>query len=180
MEKQNQLTAILAVWGALIGTLTFIWNVLKWWQERPQISACIEAVESFSKDNCYAGIRLKVRNRGGKKTTVENIVFHRRPTWGEFGAESILMLWYRETAWEHNVVGSYLKTAMLPVVLDINDVWEGFIPFEANDEDNEEELRQADRSRYLAEALRIGKVRYSIECSHTNTRKTGVVRRVSI
>lgn len=176
MEKQSQLTAVLAVWGAGLGTLTFIWNVLKWRQERPQISACIEAVESFSRANCYAGIRLKVRNRGGKKTTVENIVFHPRNIFGEFFARIFGQL----PGWEHNIVGSHLKTAVLPVVLDINGVWEGFIPFEANDEDNEEELRQVDRGRYLVEALRTGKVRYSIECSHTNTRKTGVVRRVSI
>ena len=179
MEQLSHFTTFIAAWGAILGTLTFIWNILRWRQERPQISARIEAVESFSSENCYAGVRLKIRNRGGKKTTVENIILYRRPTWSEFGVSSILLLLSRESAWEQNIVGSRLKTAVLPVVLDINGVWEGFIPFEANDEDNEEELRQIDKSRYLVEALRIGKVRYSIICSHTNTQKTGVVRRVS-
>jgi hypothetical protein len=181
MEQQPSqftITTFVAVWGAVLGTLTFIWNLLKWRQERPQISACIEAVESLSRDNCYSGIRLKIRNRGGKKTTVENIFLYRRASWNEFGVRSVFMLFYRQPGWEQNVAGSRLKTAVLPAVLDINGVWEGSIPFEANDEDSEEELRQVERSRNLAEVLRIGKVRYSIVCSHTNARKTGSVRRV--
>ena len=179
MEQPSQftITTIIAVWGAVLGTLTFFWNVLKWRQESPQISACVEAVESFSKDDCYSGIRLKIRNRGGKKTTVENIFLFSQPSWARFVPRRVAWSLSPESCWERNIAASHLKSAVLPVVLDINGVWSGFIPFEANDEDDEEELRDADKSRDLAKALRIGKVRYSIVCSHTNTRKNGVIGR---
>jgi len=177
--SQSTITTGIAVWGAVLGTLTFVWNVRKWRQERPKIFACIEAVESLSKGNSYAGVRLKIRNRGGKQTTVENIILYCRPTWGEFGFQSILMALAGYSAWEQNVAGSNLKTAALPAVLAINGAWEGFIPLEANDEDDEEELRLVERGRHLADALRNGKVRFSIVCSHTNARKTGLVKRVN-
>ena len=83
------MTLYIAVWGAAIGTLTFIWNPLKWHQEKPHIAVSVEAVESLRSPDCFSGIRLTLRNRGGKKTTVETIFFYRRAHWNEWRWQTI-------------------------------------------------------------------------------------------
>ena len=170
------MTLFLAIWGAVLGTLTFLWNLLKWHHEKPQIIAAVQAVESFWTENSFAGIRLTLRNRGGKKTTVEEIFLYQQPRWFEFGLFGVLLRLRRQAAWRHNVSVSNAKTAKLPAVLDVNEVWEGFIPLEANEPDNADEMRQIDINRPIAESLKSGNLRYSIQCSHTSQRLRGLVR----
>jgi hypothetical protein len=169
------MTLFIAIWGAVLGTLTFFWNLWKWRRENPRIAATVEAVESFCTENSFAGIRMTLRNRGGRKTTIERISLYRRLEWFEFGLASVLIRLNGEAAWEQNVGVSNPKTAKIPVVLDVNEFWEGFIPLEANEPDNEEELRQIDINRTIPEILRSGKLRYSILCSHTSRRIRGLV-----
>lgn len=169
------MTLYIAIWGAVLGTVTFVWNIWKWRQESPCIVETVEAVKSHWNENEYAGIRLILRNRGGKKTTVEEIFLCQRPRWSEWGWYCVLFRVRGEVTWQHNVGVSNPKTAKLPVVLDVNEVWKGFIPLELNDPDNEEELHQLERNREPLEILKSGKLRYSIQCSHTRRRIRGWV-----
>ena len=171
----SYMTFYLAIWGAVLATVTFIWNIWKWRQESPHIVEKVEAIRSLRSENNYAGIRLTLRNRGGKRTTVEKIFINRRPRWLEFGLFSILLRLRREVVWQQNVGVSNPKTAKLPVILDANEVWDGFIPFESNDPENEDELRQIDINRELIETVGSGSLRYSIQCAHTNHRIRGMI-----
>lgn len=117
------MTLYIAVWGAAIGTLTFIWNPLKWHQEKPHIAVSVEAVESLRSPDCFSGIRLTLRNRGGKKTTVETIFFYRRAHWNEWRWQTIFFRIRREVVWRQNIGVSNSKTAILPANLDMNGKW---------------------------------------------------------
>jgi hypothetical protein len=174
------MTLFIAIWGAALGTLTFFWNLWKWRLENPCIVVTVEAVESFWTENTFGGIRMTLRNRGGKITTVERIYLYRRQDWFEYGFVGILLRFQREVPWQQDVGVSNSKTAKIPVVLDVNELWEGFIPLEANEPDNEEELRQISINRAIPEILRSGKLRYSILCSHTNRRIRGLVQNETI
>jgi hypothetical protein len=169
------MTLFLAIWGAAIGTLTFFWNLWKWKQESPHVKATVEAVESTWTENS-SGIRLLLRNRGGKKTTIEEILLYRRQEWFSDGLTGILFRVKKIVPWGQNLSVSNPKTIKLPVILDVHETWEGFIPFEANEADNEDEQRIIDRNREAARLLQIGKLRYSIHCSHTDRRITGFVK----
>ena len=169
------MTFYLAVWGAVLATVSLAWNFWKWRLDSPRVVETIEAVKSLWSENAYAGIRLTLRNRGGKKTTVEEIFFYRRPHWLEHGFYSVLCRLRREADWQQNVGNSSPETVKLPVILDVNGVWEGFIPLELDDPDNEKELRQLDRNREILKTLKSGNLRYSIKCSHTNSRIRGRV-----
>jgi hypothetical protein len=170
------MTLFIAIWGAVLGTLTFIWNLWKWRYETPRIVAAVETVESSWTENSFAGIRLKLRNRGGRKTTVEDIFLYRRQKWFENGLVGILFRFSRIVPWQQNVGVSNPNTAKLPVILDVGGSWEGFVPFEANEPDNDEELKCIGINREILKILLTGKLRYSIHCSHTNRRVMGLVR----
>jgi hypothetical protein len=178
METENHSTLYVAAWGAITGTLTFIWNVVRWRQERPNISATIEAVTSFWNEDGYACIRLALRNRGRQRTTVEDIYLYKRPTWTEFGFNGILMWLEGENAWNQRIRASNPKTVKLPAVLDVNEVWTGFIPLECHDEDDEEKARQVNCNRELINVFRSGHLRFSVQCAHTDRRMEGAVRLV--
>ena len=174
------MTLFIAIWGAVLGTLTFSWNLWKWRRENPRIAATVEAVESFWTENNYAGIRITLRNRGGRKTTIERISLYQRLQWFEFGLAGVFLRLHGEAVWEQNVGVSNPKTAKIPVILDVNELWEGFIPLEANEPDNEEELRRIDINRTIPKVLRSRKLRYSILCSHTSHKICGLVKNQNI
>jgi hypothetical protein len=169
------MTLFIAIWGAVLGTMTFFWNLWKWHQENPRIVATVQTIESSWSEGGFAGIRLILRNRGGEKTTVEKIFFNQRPRWFELGLCSVLLRLRGEVKDRQNMGVSNPKTVQLPVVLDVNGVWEGFVPLELNDPDNEEEIRQIEINHKLVEALKSGVLRYSIQCSHKKNRIRGVV-----
>lgn len=170
------MTLYIAIWGAVLGTVTFAWNIWKWRRESPRIVEVIEVVNSLWTENGFAGIRLVLRNRGGQKTTVEQIFLYQRAQWSEWGLYGVLMRLRGESAWQHCVGNSNPKTTKLPVVLDVNAVWEGFIPLELSDPDNEDEVCQIEMNRKLLETFKSGSLRYSIQCSHTSRRIRGLVR----
>ena len=170
------MTLYIAIWGAVLGTVTFAWNIWKWRQENPHIVATVEALRSSWSEANFAGIRLTIRNRGGKKTTVEEIYFYRRLLWFEYGFSSVLPRLFKEIPWQQNAGVSNPETVKLPVILDVNGVWEGFVSLQLNDPDNEKELRQIDRNRELEKMLQSEQLRYSIICSHTSRRLRGLVK----
>lgn len=170
------MTLFVAIWGAALGTITFAWNVWKWRQESPRIVATVEAVRSLWDGNNYVGIRMKLRNRGGKKTTIEKIHFCRRSDWERWGAWAILRRLRREVDWQCNVGASNPKTAKLPVVLDVNEAWDGYVQLEIEDPGDEKEEDQVNRNKDILEILKAGKLRYSVQCSHTHRRICGPVR----
>jgi hypothetical protein len=176
MNTENLPTLCVAIWGAALGSLTFIWNVLRWRQERPNISATIEAVKSFCDEDGYACIRLALRNRGRLKTTVEDVYLLAWPTWTEFGLRGILMRLAGENAWNQRMSGSNANTVKLPTALDVNEVWTGVVPLECHDENDEEASLQVHRNRELVNLLRSGRLRYSVQCAHTDRRMVGAVR----
>jgi hypothetical protein len=178
MENQNSLTLYVAVWGAAIGSLTFIWNLLKWRRERPRLSATIEAVKSFWKEDDYACIRLTLRNRGQQRTTVEEVYLYERPLWSKLGLFGVWLRLTGDNAWNQRASVSNPETVKLPAALDGNDVWTGFIPLEASDGDNEKELRQIDRNKGLVNILHSGRLRFSVQCAHTDRCTKGVVQSV--
>lgn len=169
------MTLYIALWGAGLGTLTFIWNIVRWRQERPCVQATVETVESLYKENSYGGVRLTLRNRGGKKTTIEGIRLYRRQGWFEFGLVGVLNRMRGDLPWSFNVGAANSNTIELPKVLDVNQSWEGFIPFQASEDKCEAVLRQVDHNSHILEVLRTGELRYSIQCSHTNRRLRGLV-----
>jgi hypothetical protein len=168
------MTLFLAIWGAAIGTLAFVWHIVEWYQARPQIVATIEAIESFQKDDAFAAIRLTLRNRGGKKTTVEEIFFYQKLNWFEHGLWSVVSRLKENANWIYHVSANQ-ETAKLPTVLDVHGVWKGFITLEASDTEDEKELNTVDRNRDLARKLKAGKLRYSIQCAHTDKRIRGAI-----
>ena len=175
MTLSNSPTLYIALWGAGLGTLTFCWNIMKWRQEKPCIIATLEAVESLFKENSFVGIRLTVRNRGGKKTTIERVYLYRRQRWFEFGLGGVWTRIISALPWQFNVGVANRNTIELPKVLDVNESWERFIPLEAGEDDSEEVLRQIDHNRSIVEVLRTGELRYSIQCSHTSHKLRGLV-----
>lgn len=176
MDIRSNSTLIIAIWGAAIGTLSFLWNVLRSLHDKPRIAVTIEAVPSDWTEGSFRGIRLELRNRGRVKTTVEGIYFFGRAQFSEFGLSTIRFWLTGDPAWEQNAAASNPKTVALPTILDTNGVWEGYIKLEANEPDNEEEQIQIDRNRHLLKYLPTGKVRYSVQCSHKSRRMRGRVR----
>lgn len=176
MKLPDNLTPYIAVWGAFLGTLTFCWNILRWRQERPRVLATVEAVKSMGKNDCFSGIRLTLRNRGGKKTTIEHIILYRRERWFESGLGGFLARIIGDVASQFNVGAANRNTIELPKMLDVNELWQRFIPLEASEDDSEEVLRQIDHNRGIVADLHAGVLRYSIQCSHTGRKLRGLVR----
>ena len=173
------MTLHIALWGAVLATLTFLWNILKWREERPRIFATVEAIESLLTENSFAGISLTLRNRGGKKTTIESIFLYRRQGWFEFGLAGVLDRICRRVPLKFNVSVANPKTVELPKVLDVNESWERFIPLEASGEESEEVRRQIDHNRAIMKVLQAGGLRYAIQCSHTSRKLRGLVQQES-
>ena len=170
------MTLFIAIWGVILGTVTLIWNIVRWRQEKPRITATVEALESFWSENNFRGIRLTIRNRGGKRTTIEQVFFYERTPWFKYGFESVLERLGKEIEWQQNVGVANQKTVKLPVVLDVNEMWEGFVQLETNEPDNEDELRQVENNHRLLGPLKSGNLRFSIQCSHTKRRVRGLIR----
>jgi hypothetical protein len=120
------------------------------------------------------GFSLTIRNRGGNQTTVEEVSLYRRQGLFEFGLAGAWLGIREDWAWTQSLRVSNPKTVKLPVVLDSNGVWEGWVPLEANEPDDDE-LKQIKINREIASTLPSGKLRYSIQCSHSNRKLDGRV-----
>ena|ERR1041385_494033 len=168
------MTPLLATWGAALGTLSFVWNIWKSRRENPQIDAVVEAIPSFTIENGFAAVRITLRNRGGKKATVERIMFYRRQGWLEDGYSGFVWRLLRLVPWQQNLGVSQPETVRLPAIIDSGGMWQGLVRIEANeDEENEPPTHIGTE---LPKLISNGKLRYSVHCSHTDRRIRGFVR----
>jgi hypothetical protein len=120
-----RLTQFLAIWGAVISTIAFIWQVYQWKHSVPRIAVRAEILES-----CSTGaddlIFFELRNRGRQPTTVEEIMFIEHRSWY---ARITRIPDHLENIW----VG-HEKTMRLPVVLQPGQMWKGHCPLDAKHE----------------------------------------------
>jgi hypothetical protein len=170
-------TLVIALWGATLGTVTLAWNLWKWRQESPRVVASVEAIESFTREDGYAGIRFKIRNRGGKKTTIEQVLLYRRHGWLEDGWAGIWFRLSRTLPWQRNLAGSDSKTVKLPAVLDTGGLWEGWAVLEDDAEagDGAQRHQGVIPDEDIHKLIRAGELRYSVVCSHTSRPLRGLV-----
>ena len=149
------LTTVLAVWGAVVSTVTLIWNLWKWRQEKPQI---VVRASTWGVD-ANMGIRFEIRNRGGRPTTVEDI---RLVTYQD-GIAGLL----RMRAHVEYLAPKYGKTIKLPVVLASGAVWTADIPMEDEGRGRFETGRQ--------ELIEAGRLYFKVVCAHTDRRVVGKI-----
>lgn len=162
-----------AIASALALALTFLLGIWRWISRRqrrnpgPLVDARVEAIRSLNVEGSYRAIRIILRNLGETKTTVEEIILCRRPGWFEFGILGPLVRLSGLLPWRFNAGFASRKTVALPVTIDVNGLWESFIPLEPADPANQEEIRQFERLRFdeAAKILRSGGMRYSIQLS---------------
>jgi len=67
---QWKTTDILAWWGAIVATLVLVWDIIKWRKDRVNLSVKIYGI-GFSD---VEGIRCEISNRGGKATTIIEVM----------------------------------------------------------------------------------------------------------
>lgn len=148
-------TTALAVWGAVLGTLSFAWNVWTWLRSRPRIAVKVELREMLDESAiCY-----EIRNRGDKPTTVEEIMLVKY----QDGLPGLLH------NFEHveNVSAKHRETAKLPVQLSPGDIWKGHSSI------NEERgLMEMDKLALIAE----GRLYFKVRCAHTGRLLSGKVK----
>ncbi len=153
------LTSFLAVWGAVVSTGVLLWNMWTWHQNKPQIVAKVETYENPFGD----GIAFEIRNRGGRATTVEEIMLVEYDTgiWGVLGKYSCY----------ENVSARYRETAKLPVVLQPGEVWTGSAPFSE---------KRPIHGFDLAKLIQDRRLFFKIRCAHTDRLLSGKVKKESI
>ena len=152
------LTTILAIYGAVLSTLVFIWSIWKWHRDNPHIVAKVEGYEN----PLGGGIAFEIRNRGRRPTTIEQISLVRY----EEGFLNRFLHLYGES---ENVSVKYRKTAKLPIVLQPGEVWKGTAPFP----EEKSGLRGIDN---MPELIRAGGLHFKIQCAHTDRRLSGTVK----
>jgi len=114
----DQMMPIFAVWGAILATVTFGWNIWRWRSENTLIVVKTGLYEWPMEE----GIQLEIRNLGGKKTVIEELRLTK--FWNGFYGYLGLC--------EHQEYASnkYRETVVLPFALEPNCSWKGRIPFE--------------------------------------------------
>ena len=153
------LTSTLAVWGSAVSTGVLLWNMWTWHQNKPQIVTKVETYENPFGD----GIAFEIRNRGGRATTVEEImlVTYREDIGGFLGFFPSY----------ENVSACYRDTAKLPVVLQPGDVWKGSAPFSE---------KRPIHGFDLAKLIQDRRLFFKIRCAHTDRLLSGKVKEESI
>jgi hypothetical protein len=151
-------TICLAIWGAVLSTIIAILNVWTWYHNKTRVAVKVEAYDNFGTDE-IGGIRFEIRNRGGKVTTIEEIILvkYLDGFWG--------LLRHYENA--ENASVKYRKTVKLPVVLQLGEVWKGYAPFP-----EEKSFMEMDK----AALIERGRLFYKIQCAHTDRLMSGRVR----
>lgn len=59
----------MAVWGEVLSTVAFCWQILLWRRSHPQLNVKAEVREGSSSDQ----VRFKILKRGGQSTRVEEM-----------------------------------------------------------------------------------------------------------
>lgn len=154
------LTTFLAIWGALLGTISLLWNLWRWRRELPQLAVKVEARESYIEEDAGC-IVFEIRNRGGRPTTVEEIVLinYEDSFWGKLG-----FFGQCENVWV-----KYPETVKLPVVLKTGEVWKAHVPYP----DEDHRLLDLDK----ADLILRRRLFYKITCAHEDRPIRGRVRR---
>jgi hypothetical protein len=156
----STLTPYLAGWGAVLSLFTFLWSFWKWRREKPRVVVKVEAREDqFGDDDGNGAIHYELRNRGGKPTTVEEIILVQYQN-GICG----LLRHYQHC---ENTSVKYRETVKLPVVLKSGEVWKGYSVLS-----DESRLTKMDKPALI----RAGRLFYKIQCAHTDRLLSGKVR----
>lgn len=156
-----KLTFALAAWGAVVSTVGICWQVFQWVRAHPRIAVRAVAYESPTGDEADDYVRFELRNRGGRATTIEEIMF--------VSYES----WFARLRRDPNRI-EYLsayktETLKLPVLLQSGELWRGTCYL--GPRNDPPHLDQTRRERFVA-----GKLTYRIRCAHTDRLIAGIVQ----
>lgn len=155
----TQFTQFLAVWGAVVSTIALLWQIFQWTRANPRIAAKVQMNESHSSAS-DDWISFELRNRGGKPTTIEEIMFVDHESW-----------WSRLAGYPNrieNIYVSHKSTMPLPIVLDPGEVWKGTCPLD-------EEYERGGLGRTRRQRFEVGQLFYRIRCAHTDRLISGRV-----
>jgi hypothetical protein len=109
-------TQICALWGALVGTASLVWNVWSWSRSRPKV----DVTATLIGEGDEAEITYEIRNRGGQPTTLEEI---RLVTYG-----AAPLRWIGMFSAEERVSNKHRMAFCLPVPLAPGGLWKGAAP----------------------------------------------------
>jgi hypothetical protein len=156
------ITTFLALWGSVLATFTFVWNLSKWLRDRPRLSVNIEHCEGPWGD----GISMKIRNRGEKPTTIEQVMLVTYPNW-------LLSLFGVFPNHVEYTSAKYSDSVKLPFKIHYGETWEGFV--QIPDEKHGFMNREHDKLKLIQQ----GRLYFKIRCAHTDKLISGTVRRES-
>lgn len=143
----DSLTRFLAIWGAVLSTVVFIWEIFKW--RRDQVRLVVKAErDEFGADDC---IRIVVQNRGGKQTTLSCVELD---SW-EGGFLGKFCRWKSR----ENVAAKYRDNPRLPMTLEVGFEWVGLVPMAAED-------GRRDDSQEKRDAFKAGRMRVRVHHAH--------------
>ncbi len=149
------LTTGLALWGAVVGSLSLVWNIWTWCRSRPRIKAKIELREL----GIGFEIRYEIRNQGDKPSTIEEIMLvkYQDGILGFFGMPEHVEYFS----------GVHRKEQKLPAALAPGELWTHSSPMS--------EDRRPDSMDVLA-LIESGRLYFQIRCTHTDRKVSGKVR----
>lgn len=156
----QRFTAALAIWGACLSTIAFGWQILQWLLSRPRIAAKAQVREGPWRDDENV-VAFELRNRGGKPTTIEEIMFV------QYSNCFFRLLRFPSrieylSAWKSDMLE-------LPVLLQPGEIWKGSCYL--GPRDDEPHLDASRRKRFDA-----GQLFYRIRCTHSDRTIAGVVK----
>ena len=85
----NDLSIYAAWWGAIVATIVFVWDVIKWQKKRPKLEASTDRFDSHFPEKYPPQVKegewevVWFKNTGGQPTTIERIHFVKKG--GSFG-----------------------------------------------------------------------------------------------
>jgi hypothetical protein len=155
------ITTTLAIYAAVLSTIVFLWDIRKWLRNNPRIAVKIEYHEGSSEDD-EGWISYEIRNRGGKATTIEELMLSNFGWMPEFW-----QYFTRRDLWSENVFVAFAETVKLPVVLQPNGVWKGHSPLY-----RPEQMMRIEKRKLIEQ----GKLFYRIRCAHSDRLVIGKVK----
>jgi hypothetical protein len=126
----DSLTTILAILGAVTGTLALAWDVIKWWSSgpKPLVEArsgmLIVGDSRFKSDQTH--ISITITNRGDSPTTITNI--------GGREYKSRFAKILRKS--DFQFIGIPITAKPLPYKLEPGEVWQGLLEEKSDSRDS--------------------------------------------
>lgn len=150
-----EVTLVLAVWGAVVGTLSLLWNIWTWSRNRPEIVATAELRDLPVGELIF----FEVRNRGSRPTTIEEVRLVKY-LGGPMG-------WLGVAEHVEFVSAKHRHTFKLPVVLGPNEMWKADCP-----------ARQREHPFEMDKIalVKAGRLFFKIRCAHSDHQITGRVK----